>query len=866
MSFPAHSSSSLLRLVFFLFVVGAAVAACGETVTQVGEGDVVELRLSLDSAEVGVGRTLDLDALPLDADESLLVNQDVSWSTSAVDVATVDDDGVVTGVSVGEAEITATLASHTATAVVTVLAPPEIILSANTVEFTAQAGGSDPGPDSVMVTNGGELDLTGLAIDSVTYGEGAEDWLLSALSSAVAPSTLSAEARIAGITAAGTYEATIWVSAVEAEGSPATVNVLLTIEAGAAASVSVQAGDGQTATVGTAVATPPAVRISDAFGNPVAGAEVTFAVTGGGGSVTGSPATTDASGVATVGSWVLGTTAGANSLSASVDGVAPVAFGATGVAGAAAQLAVSAGDGQSAVAGTEVAVPPAVAALDEFGNGVADVSVTFDVVAGGGSVAGASGTTDADGIFAVDSWTLGTSAGENRLRAVAESIPDSVELVATALSGEADALILEAGDAQTDTVAATLPVAYAVRVVDSFGNGVSGVSVSWSVTGGGGSIDGTSTTDADGIATATRVLGTTVGTMTAEAAVGGLTGSPVAFTATAVAGTAAIMSQVAGDGQTATVDTEVAVAPEVLVTDRFSNPVAGEAVTFSVTAGGGAVSPTTAILTDADGTAALTSWTLGTVSGTDNNAVEATAATAGLTGDPATFTASATADAPAAIVVSSTNPQTQITGQNVPSPPTATVEDQFGNPVPDVTVDFSPSGGGSVGSASVITSASGTASTTWTVTTSGHTVQTDGTFPNTLTATVNGTAISTAFSADAIYSYAEHVNPNLCVGCHTGTTPPAGLSLDGNAAADYDELVLEPLACDDDGTQLPADYRRVSTAGGVQAADDFSMLLRYTDPGLSGIGACDFAGSHSTLSAEVLTIIRAWIRNGAPEN
>jgi len=63
----------------------------------------------------------------------------------------------------------------------------------------------------------------------------------------------------------------------------------------------------QTGTVGTAVAEPPSVRVTDEYGNPVAGVSVTF-TTFPQGTVTGSPATTDANGVATVASWTLGTT------------------------------------------------------------------------------------------------------------------------------------------------------------------------------------------------------------------------------------------------------------------------------------------------------------------------------------------------------------------------------------------------------------------------------------------------------------------------------------------------------------------------------------------------------------------------------
>jgi adhesin/invasin len=77
----------------------------------------------------------------------------------------------------------------------------------------------------------------------------------------------------------------------------------------------------------------PAVRALDVEGNPVAGATVTFAVTGGGGSVTGAAAVTDADGIATVGSWRLGPTAGANTLSATYGTLAPLTFTATAIDG-----------------------------------------------------------------------------------------------------------------------------------------------------------------------------------------------------------------------------------------------------------------------------------------------------------------------------------------------------------------------------------------------------------------------------------------------------------------------------------------------------------------------------------------------------
>ncbi len=88
----------------------------------------------------------------------------------------------------------------------------------------------------------------------------------------------------------------------------------------------------QTGLSGYPVNDPPAVRLVDADGNPIQGANVTFTVTAGGGSVTGGVAATGSDGVATVGAWTIA--AGGNELRASIPApfrVEPILFGATGV-------------------------------------------------------------------------------------------------------------------------------------------------------------------------------------------------------------------------------------------------------------------------------------------------------------------------------------------------------------------------------------------------------------------------------------------------------------------------------------------------------------------------------------------------------
>lgn len=100
--------------------------------------------------------------------------------------------------------------------------------------------------------------------------------------------------------------------------------------AGTAAVMTVVAGDGQTASVNTAVSVPPQVQIVDAWGNAVVGQLVTFSVESGGGSVTGGAVHTDANGRAAVGAWTLGPLMGPNTLlvtSAGVSSLTIVAFG-----------------------------------------------------------------------------------------------------------------------------------------------------------------------------------------------------------------------------------------------------------------------------------------------------------------------------------------------------------------------------------------------------------------------------------------------------------------------------------------------------------------------------------------------------------
>src|SRR6185295_141445 len=92
------------------------------------------------------------------------------------------------------------------------------------------------------------------------------------------------------------------------------------------------------------------------------------------------------------------------------------------------------------------------------------------------------------------------------------------------------------GGGQSGLAGAQLAQPLVARVTASDGLGVSGVTVSFAVASGGGSVGSpTAVTDANGLAQTTWRLGVTVGAQSATATSSGLTGSPVTYGATGTA-------------------------------------------------------------------------------------------------------------------------------------------------------------------------------------------------------------------------------------------------------------------------------------------------------------------------------------------
>jgi len=114
----------------------------GQTVTTV--------EVAPSSATVGVGANTTLQATVKDQNGNVMSGQTVTWSTSDAAIATVNSNGVVTGVGAGSATITATCGGKSGTSAITVTAapPPPPVVTTVTIS-----------PSSASVVAGGTTTL-----------------------------------------------------------------------------------------------------------------------------------------------------------------------------------------------------------------------------------------------------------------------------------------------------------------------------------------------------------------------------------------------------------------------------------------------------------------------------------------------------------------------------------------------------------------------------------------------------------------------------------------------------------------------------------------------------------------------------------
>jgi len=346
--------------------------------------------------------------------------------------------------------------------------------------------------------------------------------------------------------------------------------------------------------------------------------------------------------------------------------------------------------------------------------------VTFTVSQGGGTVNGKTFVTiptSADSGIADVSWTLGTTSGiaNNVVEVRAGVVIPSTGLLVfkgTALPDVAYQLSADpATNNQLGTVGKALEKKIRVQIKDKYGNGVSGIPVTFHVSGVDslkGTIEGmvekVVNSDLDGWAQVDWTLGKRPGTknntleVSARLSGANLLNSPYVFYASAVSDVPNLIWMQSDTSKLkGTIGNALSEPLRVLVTDRFKNPIANHEVVFEVlsraTAGGGSLDGTVDFLkskrTDTNGMTYVT-FTCGTVAGTKNNQVQARAEYNGtsLVHSPITFLISAQYSQAERMELDAGGDQSGTVGKFLAQELAVIARDRFGNPVTGHPIQF----------------------------------------------------------------------------------------------------------------------------------------------------------------------------------
>ncbi|HZT23460.1 MAG TPA: hypothetical protein VFB55_11180, partial [Verrucomicrobiae bacterium] len=161
--------------------------------------------------------------------------------------------------------------------------------------------------------------------------------------------------------------------------------------------------------------------------------------------------------------------------------------GSGGAAPAPSNLVLVSGNGQTAAAGSSLSSPLVVKVVDASGAPVPGVVVTFAVTAGGGSLSTTQTISDAAGLASA-TFQLGPQAGTNTVKVSSGSLSPVIFTATGTAPATAARLVLVSGNNQSGTVSKPLSNPFLVMVVDASGRPVSGVTVTFTVTSGGGSL------------------------------------------------------------------------------------------------------------------------------------------------------------------------------------------------------------------------------------------------------------------------------------------------------------------------------------------------------------------------------------------
>ncbi len=701
-------------------------------------------------------------------------------------------------------------------------------------------------------------------------------WTVVAGGGSVAPTSVSTDAngRAAVSWTLGSGAGTQQVQAKPTgNGAPADLQALFSASAGASSAANLLkiSGDSQTAVAGSVLPDSLVVRVTDASDNPVAGATVTWSLTGGG-AVSANSSETGPDGRAAV-QRTLGPTAGQQTTTATAAGLdgSPIVFTSTGTVGSAGRLVIVQQPSTSASSGSAFAQQPKIQLEDANGNPVAlaGIAVQATIASGTGTlVGGSTATTDGTGLAVFSGLGISGPAGGYTLNF---SVPNRMDISGTppsatiTLSAGAASRLRFSGQPSSTTTGSAISPAVTVRVEDAQGTLVTGatntVTIALGANPGGATLSGTKTVAASGgIATFADLSLNSPGTgYTLTASASGLSGDvSSAFNITTGAA-----SQIVANSATTlsgTVGSAVSPNPSVKVTDGSGSPVSGVSVIFAVTQGGGSVAGGTQT-TDGSGIATVGSWTLGPTAGSSNNTL--TASASGLSGSPVTFTASATAGSAGKLSIV-TQPSTSGTsGTPLSTQPVLQLVDANDNPVATggiaVTATIASGPAGTLSGASVNTNAQGRATfTSLTISGPAGTYQLAFSAPSIAGVTSND--ISIGAGASTQLGVVTQPSATAQSGVTFGQQPVVRLE-DGSGNPVAQSGVTVNASVNGGGPTLGGDNSKVTDANGEATFTDLKLTgdagtytLLFSASGKTSVSSADIELTPGPVSASVSSV------------
>jgi hypothetical protein len=403
-------------------------------------------------------------------------------------------------------------------------------------------------------------------------------------------------------TVAGTYQ---FGARVTRHGVTASADTTVTVIPDSAVAIAVEQEGGRWP-VGVPMAGRAAVR--DQYSNLHVGASLDLSVAAGGGMVVRLDSVSAADGWTRF-TWSPGSLT-AQQLLVTSAGLPPETVSVAPIAPA--DLLLESGDGQGAVAVGDLPGALAVRMVDSAGAGIEGAELKLFR----NGVFVKSWLTDAAGRVGFVNVPAGPSIGEVSYTITSNWIPgDTVTAVAHVAAGPPASLVAVAPLPRFE-VGTPVDGALVLKLTDGAGNRLAGFAFGLSVSAGALADDSVTTDSAGEVTIPSWQLGTISGTQSLTATSGEFS-KVLNFQVKAGPVASLVLSRVAAGFAAES----IGVAPRFTARDSFGNPVAGDTLLLSITAGGGSVPPMMTF--DVRGVIDIAGWVLGPVPGVNTLHAEA---------------------------------------------------------------------------------------------------------------------------------------------------------------------------------------------------------------------------------------------------